>query len=254
MTKGTRAAFGSAGTAIACALALTAAASAPAATVVGTTGTTDDVLGYVDNRVYVQDVQTGEGGDLYMVPAPGILTSWSSMANAVPNRTQKLLITRNPEADSSWEVVARDELRTLTVPSALNTFLVRIPVAAGDQIALYSPNLQPGDLTSAVYHDFPGSGHTARYLEAAEPGASFTTAAAVGNTLLNVSATVEPDADGDGFGDETQDQCPSQTALQAACPVKKSKKCKKRKKKKGKEAGASAKKKKGCKKKKKKRG
>lgn len=246
-------AFGSAGTAIACALALTAA-SAPAATIVGTTGTPDDIFGYVDNRVYVQDVQAGEGGDLYRVSSPGILTSWSSMANGVPNRTQKLLITRNPEADASWEVVARDELRTLTTPNVLNTFLVRIPVVAGDQIALYSPNLQPGDLTSAVYNDAPASGHTARYLEGAEPGSSFTTAAAVGNTLLNVSATVEADSDGDGFGDETQDLCPAQAALQAACPVKSTKKCKKRKKKgKGKDAGASAKKK-GCKKKKKKRG
>ena len=27
--------------------------------------------------------------------------------------------------------------------------------------------------------------------------------------LVNVRATVEPDADGDGFGDETQDACPS---------------------------------------------
>lgn len=235
--------------AIGAALATAVPAAASAATVIGSTGTPEDVFGYADNRAYVQDVQAGEGGDLYMVPSPGILTSWSSMANAVPNRTQKLLITRNPEADSSWAVIARDELRTLTVPSALNTFLVRIPVATGDQIALYSPNLQPGDVTSAVYNDAPASGHVARYLEAAEPGSSFTTSAGVGNTLLNVSATIEPDADGDGFGDETQDKCPSSANTQGACAKKK--KCKKGKKK-GKGKAAAKKKKKGCKKRKKK--
>lgn len=58
---------------------------------------------------------------------------------------------------------------------------------------------------------------------------------------------VEPDADGDGFGDETQDKCPTSAKTQAAC----AKKCKK-KKRKGK-AAASAKKKKKCKKKKRKK-
>ena len=36
------------------------------------------------------------------------------------------------------------------------------------------------------------------------------------NELL-VAATIEPDADSDGFGDETQDQCPSQATTQGAC-------------------------------------
>ena len=36
------------------------------------------------------------------------------------------------------------------------------------------------------------------------------------NELL-VAATIEPDADGDGFGDETQDRCPAQATTQGAC-------------------------------------
>jgi hypothetical protein len=38
------------------------------------------------------------------------------------------------------------------------------------------------------------------------------------NELL-VAATIEPDADKDGFGDETQDQCPTQATTQGACDV-----------------------------------
>jgi len=34
---------------------------------------------------------------------------------------------------------------------------------------------------------------------------------------LPVVATIEPDADGDGFGDETQDLCPQSAASHAAC-------------------------------------
>jgi len=36
---------------------------------------------------------------------------------------------------------------------------------------------------------------------------------------LLVAAVIEPDADKDGFGDETQDQCPSQATTQGACDV-----------------------------------
>src|SRR5205085_4335180 len=39
---------------------------------------------------------------------------------------------------------------------------------------------------------------------------------AVAGELL-VSADIEPDADHDGFGDETQDQCPSQATTQGPC-------------------------------------
>ncbi len=65
------------------------------------------------------------------------------------------------------------------------------------------------------------------------------------NSELLIQFRVEPDADGDGYGDETQDRCTTQRGTQGACvkPVKK--KCKKKPKKKS--ASAAAKKKK-CKK------
>jgi hypothetical protein len=47
-----------------------------------------------------------------------------------------------------------------------------------------------------------------------------------------IQYSVEPDADHDGYGDETQDKCPSSAAAHGACPAPtvKKKKCKKRKK------------------------
>jgi hypothetical protein len=67
---------------------------------------------------------------------------------------------------------------------------------------------------------------------------------------LDLSATLEPDADHDGFGDETQDQCPTTPAPRVlarsspATPTKK--KCKKHKK----HRSAESAKKKKCKKRK----
>jgi hypothetical protein len=34
-----------------------------------------------------------------------------------------------------------------------------------------------------------------------------------------LAAVIEPDADGDGYGDETQDKCPQSAAFQTECPV-----------------------------------
>lgn len=231
---------------IAAALSLAAfAASASGATVIGSTGVPNDGLGYLDNSLRVQDVDPGEGGELYRVPAAGVITSWSSRANPIPNRTQKLIITRNPDLDNDWDIVAKDELRTLATPDALNTFLVRIPVAAGDQLAIYTPDGQPGNRTSAVWNS--AGGGTVGNVSGAEPSGSFSVSSFTTNTRLNLSASIEPDADGDGFGDETQDRCPSSATAQGSCPAKKPKKCKKAKKKR-KAAG----KKKRCKKRKKK--
>jgi hypothetical protein len=38
-------------------------------------------------------------------------------------------------------------------------------------------------------------------------------------SIIPVRATVEPDADNDGFGDETQDGCPTDPNTHAACPA-----------------------------------
>ena len=54
--------------------------------------------------------------------------------------------------------------------------------------------------------------------------------ALVSNAVMLANADIEPDADKDGYGDETQDLCSSDASTQGACPAKKKKKCKKRKK------------------------
>jgi hypothetical protein len=71
------------------------------------------------------------------------------------------------------------------------------------------------------------------------------------HNLLLASGTIEADADGDGFGDETQDACPTDAATQDACPAAPtSPTTRKRCKKKHKKHAAGAAKKKKCKKKK----
>jgi hypothetical protein len=49
------------------------------------------------------------------------------------------------------------------------------------------------------------------------PGDTFTAGGTTAMRLLPVIATVEPDADKDGFGDETQDKCATDATTQADC-------------------------------------
>lgn len=131
-----------------------------------------------------------------------------------------------------------------------------IPIGAGDRLG--------------VVHSSGTAGEGVAYASSGAAGATLDTVSAVHNSgSLNygvpqanyeqlVQYQIEPDADSDGFGDETQDSCPTNAATQAACPATPApaKQCKKKKgKKKGKSSADTAKKKKkgGCKRKRKKK-
>jgi hypothetical protein len=104
-------------------------------------------------------------------------------------------------AETSYEVVS----------AGVDTFETRIPVQAGDRFGAWGPF---GALTCTTGN-------------AADSLGTFTGDAMVNSTHIfsaspgdqvAVSAVVEADVDGDGFGDETQDLCPQKAALQTACP------------------------------------
>ena len=140
----------------------------------------------------------------YRVPASGVITSWRFPAVS-PVPTIKLKVFR-PGGGSSYTVVGASDAVTPTAGS-VNSFLVRIPVAAGDTIGLtfLTGGLCGTDQNNSVYvaGDAPvGSTQSYQSSETAVP---------------NVGATVEPDVDADGYGDETQDGCPSGGTQQGAC-------------------------------------
>ena len=193
----------------------------------------------------VAPFSTVPGTPSYATPH-GVLTSWrfhssgDSAAGAV-----RLKIFRYTGTDLVFKVLAESSLKTLE-PDTAYDFKERIPVDQGDLLGLTAvddaevgitvPGTPQNQLAQFGGGDIP-------------PGQTGTATIAWPDLRPSVAATVESDADNDGFGDETQDQCPTNAATQGACPAKK-KKCKKKKKKKGnREGGAAAAKKKKCKKK-----
>ena len=147
----------------------------------------------------------------YVVPAGGgVVTSWSTNARAAGTGPARALFFV-PTGGSGFTLVGKAPLVPLT-PSVLNTFPVRIPVPAGALLGVqYTGTGACADPSPSNTINFgifdPDSGTVANL------GSS-------GNYTINIAATVEPDVDGDGFGDVSQDLCPQSASVQAAaCPA-----------------------------------
>jgi hypothetical protein len=110
--------------------------------------------------------------------------------------------------------VRSGEPSTMPTGDAIVSFASRVPISAGDRIGIDHP------ITVHSCAGTPGSSQ-ARWNPQLADGEerAITAGIAGGGCETEVQATVEPDADGDGFGDETQDGCPSNSLVQSACPA-----------------------------------
>jgi hypothetical protein len=143
-------------------------------------------------------------------PAAGVVTSWrvDTAVSTEPEVVLKALVAGG--AVNQLKVVAESEPQKMV--KGLNVFPARIPVPAGTRFGIYGFPVvtyctgKPGD----VLGDFPGNLLTT---DAAE------TILQAPELKSPVSAVVEPDADSDGFGDETQDKCPQLASVHdTECP------------------------------------
>jgi hypothetical protein len=217
---------------------LIAAPAAPAATTVGQLFQPSTNCTANNTRLQA----AAQSGTSYTIPAAGVLTSWSFQAGVLPLSGLKFKLAQ-PLAANQYRIVA-ETVAGPQVAAGVNITAARIAVQPGQLIGIYYSEgycgtIGPG-MTGDVYAARDGdqlAGTTASYGLNSSPGGR-----------IPVQAMIEPDADKDGFGDETQDKCVGVAGPDAGCAVK----CKKKKKKKS-SAGAAKKKKKKCKKKKKKK-
>ena len=184
------------------AMAITVFGASPAiaATTVGQTPSAANVLGCGGASLFVQHQVAGP--PTYTVPDDGgVLTSWSVQAGNFASGSVRLKLVRPTGAGTSYAIVAQDDLQPIA-QGALNTFTTRIPVTGGEVLSLWIPS-------GAACFFFGGPGDAMRYLSGshAEPGVGdvFPTDVQQSEGRVDVSAVIEPDCDGDGFGDETQD-------------------------------------------------
>ena len=143
-------------------------------------------------------------------PQTGVITKARFTLPSVPGTLPfEVKVLRATGAPNQFTVVAQSG--TVNVGSGTQTYAVRVPVTAGDLLGvsgyagLYCSTGDAGDVTGQVGADL-----------AVGATAVFTTASGVAIPLV---ATVEPDADHDGYGDITQDGCPQSAAFQGPCPA-----------------------------------
>lgn len=168
-------------------------------------------------------VPTNPNGDPSSAGAPmdGVITKFRIRAvgdGAPAQVTFRLANISLPDPNNPDSAVASSAGTgpTVTVPQSTGDPVpttevpARLPVKAGQHLAI--------DASSNIEATYDASGSKFSYVFA--PPLVDGQSARGSNTVVGellVSAVIEPDVDHDGFGDETQDQCPSQPTTQGPC-------------------------------------
>lgn len=146
----------------------------------------------------------------------GVITTWRARGLGTV-RLRVMRLTSAPTA-GSVTVVGGVSSASETLTAALQTFKTRLPIRAGEVVGLD----QPAGLGSGVLHDpdAPTGVIAGRAFTPAVPLGQSAAHYDGGDWELRLDSTVEPDVDRDGYGDKTQDRCPSSATAQtlAACP------------------------------------
>lgn len=142
------------------------------------------------------------------VPAGNwIVTSWR-VRNAEGEMALELLQpTGGTSSSLEGNFNAESDLAVAAGGDVVREFATRLPANGGEAIGVgLAAGAQVGGNASggAVFYEAPASEEFETNLSA--------------NYEVLLQVTLEPDADGDGFGDQSQDSCPSQADTQGACP------------------------------------
>jgi hypothetical protein len=165
---------------------------------------------------------------LVAAPSSGVVTRWRFRAGCctetqTESRTMTLKTFRPGTHDGEFGYAFIVPVKTgpsFVIPPGNQVLsdpfvelTARLPIAAGERVGIVADN----PIAFAVYS--PSAGVTSTGVASN----TFYLGEAYGNAMPNValaiSADVEPDADGDGFGDESQDCAPADPASQGTCPT-----------------------------------
>ncbi len=136
-------------------------------------------------------------------PSAGVIVRWR--VHALAGAQALTLRTARPVQDG-WRAVATEATPRTIAGGAIETFPARLAIAAGDALAVEAASVPAArdPLSAGPLAVFAGP-----FADVARaPDATLT-----GGLMLQ--ADVEADADGDGFGDESQDACPAEGDRQA---------------------------------------
>lgn len=155
---------------------------------------------------------TTPSGASFVFPTDGVVTKWGINRIFQPGNSMVAAVAAS-RSSTEWTLLRGSAFTD--VPSQVESeHPTRFSVNAGEALGSVTFNSQ----SSMCYtNNVPDqSDFTAGYRAI---GSTFVPEGVSPATLPNIWAMLEPDVDKDGYGDETQDQCPQSAALQTACPV-----------------------------------
>lgn len=143
-------------------------------------------------------------------PIDGVIVRWRVKAGASQNGDVALRVVN---VDSAFNATAHGTSETRVTVAGTNEFPTRMPIASGQAIGL--------DNATAGLYFAVGSGvnNHAWRPQLVDNDPTPQAFDHPGTDVLLLNADVELDADHDGYGDETQDACPSNPSVHAACPA-----------------------------------
>jgi hypothetical protein len=207
---------------VAAAIALVGVNSASAATVFGSNCAANRAAeGEAAGAVWVSTAHPGIPLSA-TAPISGVISEWTvnsdlkvvsegKLAGEFPRMYQQRLLVLHAEGEF-FKVVGEAPGGPLNLIGA-STYLTRLPVQQGDFLGIagnpFTLFCQTGSAADSFVDTVGGT----------PVGSSFKPLDSKVGLQVPVVARVEPDVDGDGYGDETQDQCPQSAAYQTACPV-----------------------------------
>ena len=156
-------------------------------------------------------LQTGvSAGQSYTVPFSGVITSWTFHDASPIVSGLKLKVGR--QAGIGVAITGESAASLSRPPNNLNGTFTRIPVQAGDWIGIYASGTENCSLSTAnmadTFRTIPGD-QPPNFVPVGYSSAS--------QFRFPVDAAVEHDADGDNYGDESQDFCNTDSATQGPC-------------------------------------
>ena len=162
------------------------------------------------NATVVMTTKSGLNTLPITAPTSGVITKATFNVPPAPIIPTVMKTLRPTGGVNEYTVISQSA--SINVGTGNVAYDVRLPVTAGDLLGLYSglgtlmcASANASDVVAAVAGDI-------------QPG-SPATYAPIPSRALSAVATIEPDADKDGYGDTTQDLCPQSASFQTACPV-----------------------------------
>ena len=189
-------------------MVLVAAPRASASVEVG-----DECVGNVASEPFtlVPEAHVPSGPLPLAASSAGVVTAWK-VKSEYPDPVPEVMAAFRPVDTGKFEVLG--ESAEQSVSPGLNVFSTRLPVKAGDRLGLV-----PVGQESPLFCETTETGdHTWSLRGSVGVGSTHQFAAGV-FVRVPLVAVIEPDRDGDGYGDETQDKCPQSAAYQGPCPT-----------------------------------